>query len=267
MFSLNTRIVKPILESMRDDIRRALRGRSVTFLGANRELRKLPEYLHDDERVDDVAACKFDTAGGRAIVVATDERIIVVKNGWILRSSQSMAYKDVRSIDINTGVFFATIDFHGEGVDPFKISNVGRFAADHIVKLIRERTGSRYHTWERQRQQEKHQLQQQQAAMSLSTPVTSAQPVVPQQPLSDRLEDYVGITSQSLNPVSLPGPQHIPNPTNPNVQQLHFPPTNPTPAPQPVNLLAELEKLEEQYKQGLLSDGQFQFAKKKLLGG
>lgn len=252
---------------MRDDIRRALRGRSVTFLGANRELRKLPEYLHEDERVDDIAACKFDTAGGRAIVVATDERIIVVKNGWILRSSQSMAYKDVRSIDINTGVFFATIDFHGEGVDPFKISHVGRFAADHIVKLIRERTGSRYNTWERKRQQDK----QQQTAVNPLPPVTTAQPIIPQQQqsLPERLEDYVGLVTQPLNPVTLPGPQHVVSPTNPNVQHLHFPPTTPVPvvSSDGNNLLDELEKLEAEHKQGLISDGQLQFAKRKLLGG
>lgn len=160
---------------MRADIEQALRGRSITFLGANREKRRLENYLHPDEVVHDMAACKFGEFGGRALMVATDERIIVIKDGWVFKNSKGIGYGDLRSIEITTGLLFAKIQFHGEGMD-FEVTKVGRFSADHIVKLVRGRIGARYAAWERQREQYHQQLlQQQQSQATQNTPVVPVQ--------------------------------------------------------------------------------------------
>lgn len=136
---------------MRKDIRAALRGRSLSFLGANREIRRLEEYLQPGEEVHDLLACNFGETGGRSLLVVTDERILVFKDGWIFKNSQSMGYEDIKTIEVLTGLFWGKMKFKGEGMN-FAITKVGRFSADHAMKIMRSRIGPRYHTWEAQRQ-------------------------------------------------------------------------------------------------------------------
>ena len=137
---------------MRKDVRNALRGRSLSFLGANREIRHIEEHLHEGEEVHDLLACKFGDTQGRALLVVTDEKVLVFKDGWIFKNSQGMGYGDIRTIEVQTGLFWAKIKFKGEGMS-FSISKVGRFAAEHGIKLIRSRIGSRYNIWETTRLQ------------------------------------------------------------------------------------------------------------------
>jgi hypothetical protein len=138
---------------MRADIQQALRGRTwLLFFGANREKKRLERYLHPDEVVHDIAPCDFGETGGRSILVATDERVMAIKDGWIFRNSQGMGYADIRSVEITTGLIWSKLEFHGEGME-FEVTKMGRWSADHIVQLIRSRIGSRYASWENQRQQ------------------------------------------------------------------------------------------------------------------
>lgn len=138
---------------MRADIQQALRGRTwLLFFGANREKKRLERYLHPDEVVHDIAPCDFGETGGRSILVATDERVMAIKDGWIFRNSQGMGYADIRSVEITTGLIWSKLEFHGEGME-FEVTKMGRWSADHIVQLIRGRIGSRYASWENQRQQ------------------------------------------------------------------------------------------------------------------
>lgn len=158
---------------MRKDVRKALRGRSLSFLGANREIRRIEQYLHDEEEVHDLVACGFGDTGGRALLVVTDERVLVYKDGWIFKNSQGMGYSDIRTVEIRTGLFFAKIKFKGEGMS-FEITKAGRFSAEHAVKIIRSRIGSRYSTWEAKRQALRAPQEQGAPAPTKSTPEAPA---------------------------------------------------------------------------------------------
>lgn len=147
----------------RADVTAAVRGRSLTLWGAFRELRKLPEYLYDGEVVDDVAACTFGTTGGRSIMVATNERLLFLKDGWVYKNSQNIAYEAIDSVNIRTKLFFSTVSFVARGETIAVVDKVGRFSAKHFCDLVRNRTGHRFATWKAQEQAAaQQQLQAQQ---------------------------------------------------------------------------------------------------------
>jgi hypothetical protein len=218
---------------MRTDVRKALRGRRISFIGANRELRLLVNYLYDNEEVHDLLACRFGDTGGRALLVVTDERVLVYKDGWIFKNSQAMSYEDIRTVEVRTGLFTGKIKFKGEGMS-FEISKVGRFAAEHAVKLIRSRIGSRFDAWEQQRlmRQNPH---------TAATPVQEVQETpTPVQPKPFYETDEPLTLDQFLVPT----------------------PKEEKPA---ASLLDELERLQALQEKGLLTPEEYTAAKQKLL--
>lgn len=228
---------------MRKDVKKALRGRSLSFFGAHREIKRLDNYLHEEEEVHDLVACSFGDTGGRALVVVTDERVLVYKDGWIFRNSQAMAYSDIRTIEIRSGLLWAKIKFKGEGMS-FEISKAGRFSAEHAVKIIRSRIGSRYNNWEIQRQlllDQKNQAQQpsQTPTANLTAPAPFYQT---EEPLT--LDQFLS-----------PAPTANQTETN----------TGTTPAVTG-SMVDELERLQSLLRIGILTPEEFTIAKKKLLG-
>lgn len=223
---------------MRTDVKKALRGRSLSFLGANREIRRLEEYLHDGEQVHDLYACTFGDTGGRALVAITDERVLAYKDGWIFKNSQGMSYADIRSIEIRTGIFWAKIKFKGEGMS-FETTKVGRFAAEHAVKIIRGRIGSRYKAWEAQRTL----LRQQAEQADVPTP-TAILPTVPEANKPFFMTDDPLTLDQFL----------------PHLQAEEAAAQNSS-----NNLVDELERLQVLKENGLLTDAEYATAKLKLL--
>lgn len=221
---------------MRTDVKRALRGRSISFLGARREIRRLVDYLHDGEEVHDLLACNFGDTGGRALLVVTDERVIIYKDGWIFRNSQGMGYGDIRTIEVRTGLLWTRIKFKGEGMS-FSANKVGRFSAEHGVKIIRGRIGSRYNAWEA------HRLQLREQAANASMPTS---PAPAPQDNNASVPFY-----QTDEPLSLD--QFLTN----NAKQ--------EPSDKPVNLVDELERLQSLKDKGILSQEEHDLAKQKLL--
>ena len=264
--SVSSIVAEPISSCMRADITEALRGRGITFLGANREKRRLVNYLHDGEIVHDLAPCSFGETGGRALLVATDERVLVIKDGWIFKNSQGMGYGDIRSVEITTGLLFSKIEFHGEGMD-FEVTKSGRFSSEHIVKLIRGRIGSRYAAWERQRELALGNNVAQQ------TPV--AEPVVPEVP-TITFPPVADMPAQPHN--TFPRTSGFPKPAQEFTSEpvtldafLRPPvaPQEPAPVTGPVatgrSLIEELERLSELHKSGAISNGEYHQAKQRLL--
>lgn len=138
---------------MNNHIEEARRGRYFSFLGSNREIRRLRNYLHEGERVDDMVSCLFgEFKRGRALLIATNERVLVIKDGWIFRSSQAMAYEDIKTIEVNTGLFYTTFEIHGEGMH-YTIAKMWRWGAEHFLKIVRQRIGTRYKKWSEQEEQ------------------------------------------------------------------------------------------------------------------
>lgn len=267
---------------MRDDVKAALRGRWVSFFGANRERRRLENYLHDGEIVHDLAAGSFGDTGGRALLVATTERVLVIKDGWIFKNSQGMGYQDIRSVEIKTGLFFATLQFHGEGME-FEVLKVGRFAADHFVKLVRGRIGSRYNTWERSlreattqeqlvQQQSKQQFAQQQQQQGFQ------QVQAPSLPSNPTLLDFAQQAPASAAPQApLTAPVAANGPVGldafiPAVRERENPfkthgtaPASTTPETGSVDIITKLERLDSLRRSGAVDEAEYNLAKQRLL--
>jgi hypothetical protein len=266
---------------MRADVREALRGRGLSFLGANRERRRLEEYLHEDEIVHDLAACNFGDSGGRALLVASDERVLVIKDGWIFKNSQGMGYQDIRSVEITVGLIFATLQFHGEGMD-FEVKRVGRWSAEHVVKLIRARIGSRYNKWERTRQAEADAREALRTGQTNAIPVipvttgfiptqtpTTPPPVVPEVPAATGYDfssfaaflettdpNEVAPRPERLELDDFVKPGSTPRPTRP---------TRPSLPDTSRSFLDDLERLDALYRNGSLNQAEYETAKSRLL--
>lgn len=117
----------------------------------------------------------------------------------------------------------------------FEASKVGRFSAEHGVKIIRSRIGSRYNAWETHRLQ----LREQASSTATQTP-----PVSPSQPATGALPFY-----QTDEPLSLD--QFL---TNGSAKES-----------KPVNLVDELERLQSLKDKGILSQEEYDLGKQKLL--
>lgn len=233
----------PILTSMRKDVRKALRGRSLSFSGANREIRRIEEYLHDGEEVHDLLACNFGDTGGRSLLVVTDERVLVFKDGWIFKNSQSLSYEDIKTIEIRTGLIWGKIKFKGEGMN-FAITKLGRFSAEHSVKIIRSRIGSRYNTWEAKRLALRAEKEQEEQGLPL--PAATPAPAKP------------AAFYETDEPLTLD--QFLP-PKEPKAENF----TGSMPMVTG-SMVDELERLQSLVGKGILTPEEFATAKKKLLG-
>jgi len=195
--------------------------------GAWRELRRLPNALYADEVVDDVAACSFGETGGRAIMVATNERLLFVKDGWIFKNSQNIAYNAVKGVEIRTHLIFADIVFVGEGHE-IVVKKVGRFAAKHFVDLVRSRIGSRYNKWQR----DEHEKRQQAATASNAS------------------------SASASNPLAFDTASAAPAPATGSI---------PLPSTAPDSFLNKMERLAHLRAAGNLTEAEFQDAKRRLL--
>lgn len=201
--------------------------------GAFRELRLLPTYLLQDEVVEDLVACSFGKTGGRAVAVATNERLLFVKDGWIFKNSENLAYSDVKSVEINTHLFFADVTFVGEGHE-IEVKKVGRFAAKHMVDLVRARVGVRYNKWQRDEQ----------ARVDLST---GAIPVV----------NPLAFTVPATAPTTPPNPLAVPS----AAPQTPFHAS----AASQDSFLSRMERLTQLRDSGALTEMEFQSKKRDLL--
>lgn len=223
---------------MRKDVKKALRGRSLSFLGANREIRRIDDYLHEGEEVHDLLACNFGDTGGRSLVVVTDERVLVFKDGWVFKNSQSMGYEDIKTVEIRTGLFWGKIKFKGEGMN-FAITKVGRFSAEHAMKIMRSRIGPRYNTWEVKRQilrAEREQLEH-----------GDATPVQPSSPTQAKPAAFY----ETDEPLTL---------------DQFLPPVTEESKPEKTgNIIDELERLQALLEKGVITPEEYAAAKRKLL--
>lgn len=227
------------------DVKKARRGRTLSFWGAWRELRRIGEYLNDDEEVHDLAACAFGNLGGRAVLILTNERVLIYKDGWFRRNAQSMAYSDIKSVEIKTGLFFGSLEFRGEGM-AFEAAKIGRFAANHTMKLLRNRIGSRYKGWELQQEaiaQQKLAALQQSLEANTPAPSVSNAPPKPSTPPTTPLwarEEEVGLDA-------------------------FLPPQKSVQSVSSADLIAEMERLSEQLNTGQITREQYDSSKNALL--
>lgn len=107
-------------------------------LGALRELRKLPEYLHNGEVVLDVVTGSREGKYGRGVMVATNERLLIIFNGWVFRENSDFSYETISSIEFKVnGLFFGELTVFGKG-SHVTYNWVGRKAGREFVKVVRQ---------------------------------------------------------------------------------------------------------------------------------
>jgi hypothetical protein len=122
--------------TIKEQIKEAKKGNAFLF-GSNREIRRLPLYLHENEVVNRIITGSPVGKKGRGIVVSTNERILIIRDGWVFRNTQDFPYETISSIEFNTSVFFGTFILFGKG-DEVAFNWVGRFAGTNFSKLVRQ---------------------------------------------------------------------------------------------------------------------------------
>ena len=124
------------MTTQREQINEAKKGNAFLF-GSNREIRRLPMHLHTGEVVHKIITGSPMGKKGRGIVVATNERILIIRDGWVFRNTQDFPYETISSVEFSTGVFFGIFSLFGKG-DEVAFNWVGRMAGANFSKLVRQ---------------------------------------------------------------------------------------------------------------------------------
>jgi hypothetical protein len=106
-------------------------------MGAGRELKNLPNHLHDGERVELVATGTY--ANGTGLLVLTDRRLLFVKDGITSKTTEDFLFSRITSVQLKTGMVMSrrVITVSGNAAE---ITNVqkddGQAMADAIRAII-----------------------------------------------------------------------------------------------------------------------------------
>lgn len=168
-------------ETQREQIEEAKKVNFLLF-GSNREIRRLPTYLHKNEVVHGVISGSPYKKRGRGIIVATNERILFIKDGWIFRDNQDFSYETISSVEIRTQIFFGTFIMYGKG-DETAYNWVGRFAGAKFVNIIRQQAS------DQTRLRNTPVVQQYTGSIPQGMPIVPALPTSPHDIIIKQLED------------------------------------------------------------------------------
>lgn len=123
-------------EAQKHDIRRVV-GKNFVLLGARREVRRLHLYLHEDEVVLDAVTGSRLGKRGRGLIVATNERVLIIWDGWVFRENQDFPYETIGGVEFKVGLFFGVLTVYGKG-DETSYNWVGRKSGSMFVKTVRQ---------------------------------------------------------------------------------------------------------------------------------
>ncbi|MDA2805717.1 PH domain-containing protein [Nocardiopsis suaedae] len=99
-------------EELRPDIQ-AAKDRMSSRIGANREMRKLVEYLWHGEQVTHLVSGAY--GGGVGLVVLTDRRMLFLKDGWTSQTVESFPFEKVSSVQWSGGMMMGKIIVFASG--------------------------------------------------------------------------------------------------------------------------------------------------------
>jgi len=126
------------MSTLDEQIKKAARANAFNF-GSNRELRRLKEHLNTGEEVLALITGSRLAKRGRGIVVATNERLLFIHDGWVFRENQDYPYETISSVEFSTGIFFGIFTLYGKG-DETAYNWVGRSAGAKFTKIVRQLT-------------------------------------------------------------------------------------------------------------------------------
>jgi hypothetical protein len=126
------------MPNLDEQIKKAAKANAFNF-GSNRELRRLRQHLNNDESVLGIITGSRLNKRGRGIVVATNERLLFIHDGWVFRENQDYPYETISSVEFSTKIFFGVFTLYGKG-DETSYNWVGRSAGAKFTKLVRQLT-------------------------------------------------------------------------------------------------------------------------------
>lgn len=123
---------------IRGDIRALADEKLFTKMGVRRELKHLPEVLHDGEQLLNLASGEYDDNFG--LLVVTDQRLVFYERGVMRAKQEDFPYSRISSVQTGRGmVRGGSLTVHVSGTEG-KIEHIrpkGR--ADEIGDYIRQR--------------------------------------------------------------------------------------------------------------------------------
>lgn len=118
----------------------AAKARMSTKIGGRRELKKLDEYLWEDETVSRMATGLY--AGKNGLLVLTDRRMIFLFHGWTGQRNEDFPLDTVTSISAGSGIALGSITVFSGGAKA-EIKNMNKADAKALVDEVRNRLATR----------------------------------------------------------------------------------------------------------------------------
>lgn len=107
-------MVSGMSKHLRTDIQAAVAKMSMT-MGGGRELRKLPDHLHEGERVDLIATGAYEDQLATGIVVLTNQRLMFMKDGVLFKGFEDFPLDKITSVQWSSGPLSGTITVFASG--------------------------------------------------------------------------------------------------------------------------------------------------------
>lgn len=111
---------------------------SASKLLGRKEIKELPNILHDDERVERIVQGMYNN--GIGVLVATNKRLVFVDKGLIAGVKvEDFPYDKISSIQYKTGLLFGDITIFASG-NKAEISQIEKKQTRDFAESIRVRT-------------------------------------------------------------------------------------------------------------------------------
>lgn len=124
---------------MSDNGVEAAASRMKNKLGSKREIRSLPDHLHDGEHVDMMTAGYY--GGGSGLLALTDRRLLFLRDGRMSKTVEDFTYDRITSLQWKTGMVLGTITVTVAGSSA-EITNLDKTTGKEIADAARARMGT-----------------------------------------------------------------------------------------------------------------------------
>lgn len=125
--------------SLRPDVE-AAKQRMATKFGGRREIKRLDDYLWEDETVQRMATGSY--AGKNGLVVLTDRRLIFLFQGLARTHNEDFPLDTITSIAASSGIALAKLTVFAAGARA-EIHNLSKVDAKAIADEVRNRVATR----------------------------------------------------------------------------------------------------------------------------
>lgn len=130
--------VSKLGDDIRPDIVAAMAKMSYK-LGSKREIKRLPEHLWENERVDLMTGGTYGS--GTGVLVLTDRRLLFLRDGVMSKTSEDFPLEKISSIMWSTGMLLGRLTVYASG-NKAEINNVQKQDGKAIADAVRSRIAS-----------------------------------------------------------------------------------------------------------------------------